>query len=256
MKNFIKFILSFICNLILIPLLICLTICTTWYILPEFQNTFIGEWLQNQFPDQTFLITSIMILGCFILFFILAKIFKVIKSSKINNFYTHLVTWMLSLLLLAESLFTFFMSKDLSSLSFNLTLIRKVGIVMGGICLLLYGIISPKFKSIVDRKIQAYDTAKELNVKGRSSIIWVHILKTFDFCFPEIILMITLCFAFNFSISLYFIYIMLSFVFPIAGNIICDFRMRKEAVRVEQEKIDAQINSTAEAVVNLLKGNL
>lgn len=33
---------------------------------------------------------------------------------------------------------------------------------------------------------------------------------------------------------------------------ICDHRVKKEAIRKEQEKADAQVNATAEAVADLL----
>ena len=40
-----KFILSFICYTLLIPICIALTVVTTWYILPAFQTTFVGEYI-------------------------------------------------------------------------------------------------------------------------------------------------------------------------------------------------------------------
>lgn len=252
MKNLIKFILSFICYLILIPLYLCLTVCATWYLLPSFQTTIIGEWLNGQFPNHTIIITSLVILACTIIFFILSRIFKVVKSSKVNNFYTHLVTWLIALSLIIESLFTFFVSENLSVISFNLTLVRKIGIVSCAVGLLLYSLLAPKFRKLVDRRIQAYDTAKELNANGRSSVVGMQILKSLDFCFPELVLMVVLCFAFNFQIAIYFVYIIVAFIIPIIGNMICDKRVKKEAIRREQEKIDAQINTTAEAVVDIL----
>lgn len=198
MKNIIKFILSFLCYLLLIPLLLALTICLTWYVLPAFQATFIGEWIGNQLPDRTMLIATCTIAGCVVIFFTLSRIFRVIKSSKPNNFYTHFVTWLLAFVIAAESLFTFFAAENLSTIAFDLDLTRKIGIIAGGVGMLLYSIFNPKIKTLVDRKIQAYDTAKELNANGRSSVVGVQILKTLDFCCPELLLMMVLCFAFNF----------------------------------------------------------
>ena len=233
MKNVIKFILSFICYVALIPLLIALTVCSTWYLLPAFQTTFIGEWIGKQLPDQTMFIATCAIAGCTLLFFTLSRIFRVIKSSKANNFYTHLVTWLLALIVAAESLFTFFAAEKLSTVAFDLNLTRKIGIIAGGVGMLLYSIFSPKIKVLVNRKIQAYDTAKELNANGRSSVVGVQILKALDFCCPELLLMSVLCFAFNFQISLYFIYIIAAFAIPVIGNMICDKRVKKEAIRKE-----------------------
>ena len=39
---------------------------------------------------------------------------------------------------------------------------------------------------------------------------------------------------------------------PIIGNMICDKRVKIEAVKKEEEKVEAQVNATAEAVADLL----
>ena len=252
MKNVIKFILSFICYVVMIPLLLALTIALTWYVLPAFQTTQLGILVSNQFPDQTVFLATLAICGCTVLFSILCKVFRVIKSSKPNNFYTHTVTWLLALVLAAEAVYTFFAAESLSSVAFELTLVRKIGIGVGVLGMLLYGILSPKLRIIVNRKIQAYDTAKELNAAGRTSVVWMQILKTLDFMCPELLLLGVLCFAFNFEIALYFIFIIAAFILPVIGNMICDKRVKVEAIRKEQEKADAQVNATAEAVADLL----
>lgn len=77
-------------------------------------------------------------------------------------------------------------------------------------------------------------------------------MKCFDFICPEIFLLIALCFAFNWSISLYFIFVICAFIFPILGNMICDSRVKRESRRKKMEAAEAQINATAEAVVDLL----
>ena len=112
-----------------------------------------------------------------------------------------------------------------------------------------------KLSKIVDRKLQAYDTAKELNINGRSSVVWVNLLKTIDFIFPEFLLLLMLCFSFSMEVSLYFIIILCSFLIPIIGNMVCDKRVRKEAIRKDIEKQEAQVNATAEAVADLLRQN-
>lgn len=233
MKNIIKFILSFICYVALIPLLLALTVCLTWYLLPEFQATFMGEWISSQLPDQTMLIATGMIVGSILLFFILSRLFKVIKSSKANNLYTHFASWIIAFALAIESLATFFIAEELSTAAFDLNLTRKIGIIAGGVGMLLYSILNPKIRTLVDRRIQAYDTAKELNANGRSSVVGTQVLKALDFCFPELLLMLVLCFAFNIQISVYFIYIIASFAIPVVGNMICDSRVKKEAIRKE-----------------------
>lgn len=252
MKTVFKFIGSFISHIALIVICISLTLCLTWYTLPAFKTTFAGEWLLTILNDQEIFIITIALICSLILFTIFAHIFKVFKSSKVNNFYTHMITWLIAIVLAFESLFTFFVSNTLSTKQFEFNLLRKIAIGVGVLSMFLYGIFHNKLGKIIDRKIQAYDTAKELNANGRSSVIWVQILKTLDFIFPEFILLLVLCFAFNFEISLYFIFIIAAFTIPVIGNMICDKRVKKEAIRKEQEKIEAQIGATAEAVVDLI----
>ena len=253
MKNIIKFILSFVCYVLFIPCILGLTLIATWYVLPAIQTTQLGililDYLSN---DQIKIFSIYLILGT-AFFYIMGKIFTVIKCSKALNFYTHLVSWLLALSLIFEAGYTFITSNTIHSTAIDLNLIRKFGILTCSIALLLYAIITPKIRRLVDRRIQAYDTAKELNAEGRSSIVFMQILKCFDFICPEIFLLIALCFAFNWSISLYFIYIICSFILPILGNMICDYRVRREAKRRKIEATEAQINATAEAVAELIK---
>lgn len=233
MKKVLKFICSFISHVAIVPICLALTLCLTWYVLPAFQATFAGEWLLTILTEQEIFITTMALIGGLILFTVFACLFKVIRSSKANNFYTHILTWLIAIILAAEALFTFFVSGTLSTMSIELTLWRKIVIGVGVLAMLLYGMLHKKLGKLVDRKIQAYDTAKELNANGRSSVVWVQILKTLDFIFPEFILLLVLCFAFNFEISLYFIFIIAAFIIPVIGNMICDKRVKKEAVRRE-----------------------
>jgi len=80
----------------------------------------------------------------------------------------------------------------------------------------------------------------------------VNILKVIDFVFPEIILLAVLCFSFNFELSLYFIFIIVSFFIPIIGNMVCDKRVKREAVRKQEEEREVTVNETAEAVAKLI----
>lgn len=178
----------------------------------------------------------------------MGKVFKVIKSSKINNFYTHTVSWLLALFLVAEAGYSFVASGDIQTASINLTLVRKIGILVCAVALLLYALIAPKVRKLVDRRIQAYDTAKELNAAGRSSVVGMQILKCLDFICPELFLLIALCFAFNWEISLYFVFIICAFISPIIGNIICDKRVKKEAKLRAIEERETLVNEVAMAV--------
>ena len=253
MKNFFKFLGSFIFSTLLIPITLVITVCLVWYILPAFQTTSIGIWIGDNITASGMLGITIGA-GCgFILCSIFAGLLNIIKSSKINNFCLHILTWLLAIILVAETGYTFFAANALQSAAFELTFIRKICLVCGMLLMMLYCMLHKKIGKLVDRKLQAYDTAKELNAVRRSSIVWVNILKTIDFIFPEFILLLMLCFAFNFQISLYFIVMMSALLIPIIGNMICDKRIRLEAVRKEKEKTKQQIDATAEAVADILK---
>ena len=255
MKNVLKFIASLICYLVFIPCVLVSTLGITWYCLPAFQETYFGILLSNWIGQEAILLTTILV-GCgTIIFLILGKIFTVIKTSKLLNLYTHLITWLTAIVLAAEAVYAFIASNTIQTAAIELDLVRKIGILVCAVAMLIYAIIAPKIRVLVDRRIQAYDTAKELNAKGRSSVIGMQILKCFDFICPEIFLLIALCFAFNWSVSLYFIFIITAFLTPVIGNMICDGRVKREAIRIENEKQEAQVNATAEAVVDLLRSN-
>lgn len=67
----------------------------------------------------------------------------------------------------------------------------------------------------------------------------MQILKCFDFICPEIFLLVALCFAFNWSISLYFVFIICAFILPILGNMVCDYRVKVESKRKKVEVAEA-----------------
>lgn len=205
--------------------------------------------------EQNFFISTICIIALTVFFYLMGKLFIVIRNSKALNFYTHLLSWLLAITLSIESIYSFVESGVITSNSVQLNLVRKIGILSCAIALLLYSIISPKVRRIVDRRIQAYDTAKELNACGRSSVIGIQILKCLDFMCPELFLLIALCFCFNWSISLYFVFIICSFILPLIGNIICDKRVKIEAERKKVEERDTLVNEVANAVQQQMVSN-
>ena len=127
----------------------------------------------------------------------MGKVFNIVKSSKANNFYTHLMSWLLALVLIAVSGYAFVASGDVLTTEIKLNVVRRIGILTCSAALLLYSLLAPKMRVLVDRRIQAYDTAKELNADGRSSVVGMQILKCLDFVCPELFLLIALCFAFD-----------------------------------------------------------
>jgi hypothetical protein len=197
-------------------------------------------------------------IGCGIgtvVFFILGKVFTVIKNSKALNFYTHIVSLLLTLLIIALIGYTFAVSETMIAASFALNAFRRGGILICAGLMFLYSMFHRKIGKLIDRKLQAYDTAKELNAEGRSSVVWVNILKTLDFVLPELILFILICFCFNLDIAKYFIVIACSFFIPIVGNMICDKRVKIEARRKKEEERETLVNEVANAVVDAQRHN-
>ena len=255
MKKIIFFICSFICYLLFIPSLMGIIIGGSWYLLPACQETTLGTMLLNALGTDGIMWATI---GCGIgtvIFFIFGKVFTVIKNSKALNFYTHIVSWLLTILIIALIGYTFAVSETMIAASFALNAFRRGGILICAGLMFLYSMFHKKFGKLIDRKLQAYDTAKELNADGRSSVVWVNILKTLDFVLPELILFILICFCFNLDIAKYFIVIACSFFIPIVGNMICDKRVKIEARRKKEEERETLVNEVANAVVDAQRHN-
>ena len=117
MKAVIKFICSFICYLLFIPCVLILSIGATWYLLPAFQSTYLGELILNTFGEHTIFITTICAGSTTVFFWLMGKLFTVVKNSKALNFYTHIVTWILATVLVSESIYSFIASGVINSTS-------------------------------------------------------------------------------------------------------------------------------------------
>ena len=232
-----------------------LALGVTWYLLPSIQNTQLGELLLSLVSEQIVFITTICLIPAALFFGIMGKVFNIVKSSKANNFYTHLISWLLALVLIAVSGYAFVASGDVLTTEIELNVVRRIGILTCSAALLLYSLLAPKIRVLVDRRIQAYDTAKELNADGRSSVVGMQILKCLDFVCPELFLLIALCFAFDIQISLYFIYIIVAFVLPVVGNMICDKRVKKESKINKIQEQEALVNEVANAVASQIQSN-
>ena len=115
MKVILKFICSFICYLLFIPCVLILSIGATWYLLPAFQSTYLGELILNTFGEHTIIITTICAGSTAMFFWLMGKLFTVVRNSKALNFYTHIVTWILAIVLVAESVYSFIASCAINS---------------------------------------------------------------------------------------------------------------------------------------------
>ena len=101
----------------------------------------------------------------------------------------------MALVAIALTIVTFIMTKQLTSEEVEIKLARKLGIGICSLSLLIFHIVSGKLNKVINRRIQAYETAKEIGAAGRSSIIWTNILKLFEIFFPEILVLLIICFC-------------------------------------------------------------
>ena len=251
MKKVFRLIFSILFNTLTLPCLLASTLCVAWYLLSGASGTEVGKFILGYVNDEQIFIISICIWVFTVLCVILGKILTLIKSSKILNFQTHVITWILSLAMVAETSYVFIVTESFSTMEIDLSNIRKISVGIIILFMFIYTIITPKVKVLVNRRIQAYDTAKELNMKARSSSVFMHLLKAIDFLCPELLLLVLLCFVFNLEVSIYFIYLLIALVSPIIGNIICDRRVKKEYDRKVRENQQA----TAKEVIKQLSSS-
>lgn len=113
MKNVLKFICSVICYTLFLPCMLVLSFCASWYLLTGMQSTQLGELILQHVGEQGMFIMTMCALATSLFFGIMGKVFNVIRNSKSNNFYTHLLTWIMALFLVAESGYAFVASGDI-----------------------------------------------------------------------------------------------------------------------------------------------
>lgn len=235
MKAF-KQILFLLLNILLIPISILTTFCVVWYILPTIQTTVIGIEILKIFSQQAMFWIAIASGILFLTFNILIRIFDRGRKAKTKNFFIHTNTWIMTIVAIALSITTFILA-EIEVTTFQLTATRKICIGVSFILLFISCICNGKISKLVNRRIQAYETAKELNTVGRGSIILTNILKLLEILFPEVIMLALVCFCLSVNVATYFIIILVSFILPVLGNIECDFNIRREIIRnTEKEK--------------------
>ena len=150
----------------------------------------------------------------------------------------HLNTWLISIIAIGLSVYTFATCTELVSESIKITATRKIGIAVSLLALLLYIMFAGKLSKIVNRRIQAYEDSKEMNIVGRSSVIFTNILKLIEILFPEIIVLTMISFCVSFNISSYFIVIICACIIPMIGNIEADLNTRAEIKRKKEIESD------------------
>lgn len=248
MKVF-RAILLMLANILILPLAIMLTTGIVWYSLPALQVSVIGNWLLSFLtPTAIFWITIGSAIG-FTLLYVLIKIFGKYQKAKVKNFFLHLTTWLMALVAIALSVATFVMV-EVKVTEFELTNLRKIGIGVSFVLLFIFYIFSNKVSKIINRRIQAYENAKELNIVGRGSIIFTNILKLLEILFPEVLVLLLICFCLSWNVAAYFIVVLAAMLIPMIGNIDCDFNTRAEIKRLNQIKED----KFAEKVADNMRG--
>lgn len=235
MKTF-KGILFLILNIILIASNILLASSACWYLIPGlqqlvtqtgggefFRTIFNGLNLNNQIVFWILIVSTIVSLTLFIVNFIIGRRLH----PKYKNIFIHLNTWIIALFISAISIYTFVCIDPLSSnaITFSATKKATVGIVLAVI--IVGHLIQGKLSTIINRKIQAYETAKEMNTISPLSTIYINILKMIELFCPEMLILVLLALLVSWNVACYFIIIILSCVIPMIGNMCCDFnRMR------------------------------
>lgn len=241
-----RFILLLLSNIIVIPLGMVLISGIVWFSLPEISNTIIGNYVLTYLnPTNIFWIT----IGSAIVYTILAitqRIFAKHLPTTLRNVFIHIDGWTMGLTGIALVVFTFITANPLISEGITIANARKIGI---GVCLTLltiFHLFSNKIRTLINRKLQAYETAKEIGAVGRSSIIFVNILKVLELLFPEVLVLLIICFCTSWNVASYFIVVLVSCVFPVIGNIEADINLRKQA-RIDKQKADENLaNMVAE----------
>ena len=243
----IKKILLSIMNIINIPISLLLITGLIWFILPNIQFTNIGQIILNEISNTTIFYITLGSGILWLTFFILSKVFSSSLSSKFKNFFIHLNTWVIALWAITLCVFTF-VSTEIQIKEFELTNTRKIGIGVTFVLLFICFIVASKLGKVVNRRIQSYETAKEMNVIGRGSIIWTNILKLFEILFPQVLVLLLICFCLSWNVATYFIVVLCAMLIPMFGNIESDFNIRAEIKRNNEIEKNDFINNVAQKV--------
>ena len=245
MKTF-KLILLWLMNIISIPLTFITSLGVVWYILPLGKGLQVYDFINaHTTPQLRFWVT----VGCgalLLLIIILQAIFND-QKSKTKNFFIHVNTWIACIISTAFAI-TSFAVNTISTEGIEIGLPQKIVIGVDTVFLLMFHIFSGKISKVINRKIQAYEDSKELNTVGRSSIIWVNLLKLLEVIFPEMLVLLLLCVMLSWNVAGYFTMLLIGFTIPMIGNIICDFAIKEEIVKINKEKNQQLVNDVADRI--------
>ena len=243
MKIF-KSIMFWFLNILSIPLTTITSLGIVWYILP------LGEGLQiYDFINQhvSTLLRFWLTVSCGFLLLVISILQIILgkdQSSKVKNFFLHFNTWIACIISVVFAVASFAVN-TISTEGIEIGLPQKIMIGVDIVFLLAFHIFAGKVSKVLNRKIQAYENSKEVNVIGRSSIIVINLLKLLEFIFPEMLVLLLLCLMLSWNVAGYFTMLLIGFTIPIVGNIICDFNARKEIAKFNEEQHNKLVNDVA-----------
>lgn len=224
-------------NSILVLTISILSFSAIWYILPEIHTTVIGTNILKIFSQKAIMWVTISTGILYLIGTILNIIFHKKMSSRFNNLFVHLRTWLILVITGGLTIATFLLVAKIDNAVVIGTL-RKIYIVVDLIALFIFYTLAGKISKVINRRIQAYETAKEINTIGRGSIFWTNFLKLFEIFFPEVLVLLLVCFIAGWNVSTYFIIVLVASIIPMLGNIICDINIRHEILRKNKKEKD------------------
>ena len=245
MKIF-KSILLWLMNIISIPLTFITSLGVVWYILPLGQGLQVYDFINAHTTPQLRFWVTVACGALLLLIIILQAIFNG-QKSKTKNFFIHVDTWIACIISTAFAI-TSFAVNTISTEGIEIGLPQKIVIGVDTVFLLMFHIFSGKISKVINRKIQAYEDSKELNTVGRSSIIWVNLLRLLEIIFPEMLVLLLLCVMLSWNVAGYFTMLLIGFAIPMIGNIICDFTIKEEIVKINKEKNQQLVNDVADRI--------
>lgn len=240
MRIFKKSLLLCLDILSVVASIVC-SVALLWYTLPAIRTCIIGDFITAHISEGLIFWSSIASGSVLMISLILNLIWTSSTRASVKNFFVHTATWLSAIIILLTVAAVFVLTNPISSTGIEIGPGKKVMIGIDVILLLLFHLFSGKFAKIINRRIQAYETSKEMSVAGRSSIIFVNILKLVEILLPEMLVLVLLCLLVSWDISGFFALLLIGFIIPVVGNIISDFNIRAEILRKDKEKKDGRL---------------
>lgn len=227
-------------NIILTSIIPFLTFGIVWFTLEDLKNTNLGVAILNILSNPAIFWITIS-LGIFTFLCLVIKIIlRNAMKSKVNNLFIHLMTWLSCAVVAVLTIYVFYSVTPLTTEAIDITKAKKIGVGVLLVLLVAFQIVAHKVEKVVDRKLQAYDTAIEMNQVGRGSVIFTNVLKLVQMIFPEIVILILLCLITSWNIANYFVLVLIACLIPVIGNIISDFNTRAE-IKINNKKQEDEL---------------